>query len=350
MKAVVQHDFGGLDVLRHEEVPDPVPGLGDVVVRVEAAGLNRLDVLQRVGPPMLPGFSLPHICGMDVAGTIEEVGPTVLDMPGSGRPPRVGDRVVVNPALQCGSCERCLAGDDGLCANVRVVGATAPGGYAERCVVPSDHVHLVPDHVGLEEAATVPTIYSTAWHALVTVGRLSLGETLLVHGAGSGLTVAAVQLAKRCGARVIATGRSEEKLALAARLGADAVVHTDRADLVAECRELTGGRGVDVALDHLGPALFQQTVYCLAPRGRLLFVGTTTGTTASFDLPFAYHFGISLVGVDPYRAEEFAKMLDFYWRNGFQPVVDSRFSLADAAQAQARLEEGRSAGKIVLVP
>ncbi len=350
MKAVVQHGFGGLDALRYEDVPDPEPGPGEVVVRVAAAGLNRLDVLQRVGPPMLPGFSLPHIAGMDVAGTVESVGATVPDPPSAARAPQPGDRVLVNPALQCGTCARCLAGDDGLCGAVRVVGATAPGGYAELCAVPADHVHLVPDHVGFEEAATIPTAFSTAWHALVTVGRLALGETLLVHGAGSGVTVAAIQLAKRCGATVIATGRSEDKLALATRLGADATIDTSRTDLVEACRELTGGRGADVALDHLGPALFEQTVYCLRPRGRLLFVGTTTGNRASFDLPYAYHFGISLVGVDPYAAEEFGRMLDFYWRNGLEPVIDSRFPLADAAAAQARMEEGRSAGKILLLP
>lgn len=349
MKAVVQQGFGGLDVLRHEEVPDPVVGPGDVLVRVAAAGLNRLDVLQRVGPPMLPGFALPHIAGMDVAGTVEAVGSAAVKT-GGGTPPQIGDRVLVNPALECGSCARCLAGDDGLCTMMRVVGATVPGGYAELCAVPADHVYPLPGHATFEEAATIPTIYSTAWHALVTVGRLSLGETLLVHGAGSGVTVAAVQLAKRCGATVIASGRSEEKLALATRLGADAVIDLTRGTLAEEVRELTGGRGVDVALDHVGPALFQETLFCLRPRGRLLFVGTTTGTRATFDLPYAYHFGITLVGVDPYRAEEFGRMLDFYWRNGFEPVIDSRFSLADAAGAQDRMERGLSTGKILLLP
>jgi NADPH:quinone reductase-like Zn-dependent oxidoreductase len=359
VKAVVQHGFGGLDVLRYDDVRDPEPGQGEVLVRVVAAGLNRLDVLQRTGPPMLPGFSLPHIAGMDIAGIVKAVGPPLFEPSPASSPiqesarayvPRPGDRVLVNPALHCGTCDRCLAGDDGLCGAVRVLGATAPGGYAELCAVPATHVHPVPESVSLEEAATIPTAYSTAWHALVTVGRLSLGETLLVHGAGSGVTVAAIQLAKRCGATVVATGRSKEKLALATRLGADFVVDTSRTDLVAAVREATGGRGVDVALDHLGPALFEQTVYCLRPRGRLLFVGTTTGTRGTFDLPYAYHFGITLIGVDPYRAEEFSRMLGFYWRNDFEPVIDSRFPLADAAAAQARMEEGRSSGKILLLP
>ncbi|HVX22673.1 MAG TPA: zinc-binding dehydrogenase [Acidimicrobiales bacterium] len=349
MKAVVQKAFGGVDVLSYEDVPDPVVEPGDVLVRTEVAALNRLDVLQREGPPMLPGFSLPHIAGMDVAGTVVAVGPAAGPS-GTGRPLAVGDRVLVNPALECGNCPRCRDGDDGLCEAVRVVGATCPGGYAELCAVPADHAFVLPDHVSFEEAATIPTTYSTAWHALVTVGRLSIGETVLLHGAGSGVSIAAIQLAKRCGARVVATARSDDKLALARRLGADAVVNTATTDLVAACRELTDGRGVDMALDHLGPALFEPTIYALRPRGRLVFVGTTTGRRASFDLPYAYHFGISLVGADPYGAAEFGRMLDFYWHAGFEPVIDSRFSLGDVPAAQARMESGEAAGKILLVP
>jgi NADPH:quinone reductase-like Zn-dependent oxidoreductase len=229
------------------------------------------------------------------------------------------------------------------------VGATRPGGYAELCAVPADHVHPLPDGVGFQEAATIPTTYSTAWHALVTVGRLQPGETLVVHGAGSGVTIAAVQLATRLGARVIATSRSDAKLELARRLGADAVVNTSRAPLAAACRELTGGEGAHVALDHVGPALFLETLYALRPRGRLLFAGTTTGNRAEIDLPYAYHFGIAIQGVDPYAAAEFAEMLGFYWQGGFEPVVDSRFPLRDTPAAQARLESGASAGKILLV-
>lgn len=342
MKAVVQHGFGGVEVLAYEDVPDPGVGPRDVLVRTEAAALNHLDVLQRRGPAMLPGFSLPHIAGMDVAGTVVAVGDEVRER-------AVGDRVLVNPALECGTCRWCASGDDGLCSEVRVVGATRPGGYAELCAVPADHAHPIPDAVGFEEAATVPTIYATAWHALVTVGRLREGETLLVHGAGSGVTIAAVQLATRLGARVIATSRSAGKLELAGRLGADVLVDTAESDLAAACREATAGEGVDVALDHVGPALFTETLYALRPRGRLLFAGTTTGNRAEIDLPYAYHFGITVQGVEPYAAVEFAEMLDFYWKGGFEPVVDARFPLRDAAAAQERMERGESAGKVLLV-
>jgi NADPH:quinone reductase-like Zn-dependent oxidoreductase len=182
------------------------------------------------------------------------------------------------------------------------------------------------------------------------VGRLRIGETLLVHGPGSGVTVAAIQLARSCGAQVIVAGRSTDKLEQARRLGATAVVRLGNEDLAATCRDLTGGAGVDIAFDHVGPALFQPTIHALRPRGRLVFCGTTTGTSASFDLPFAYHFGISLLGADPYRAREFGQMLDYYWRGAFEPVIDSRFALSDATAAQARMESGDSLGKILLLP
>jgi NADPH:quinone reductase-like Zn-dependent oxidoreductase len=343
MKAVVQRAFGGLEVLSHQDVADPEVGPSDVLLRVHAAALNRLDVLQRQGPALLPGFALPHIAGMDVAGTIVEVGRDVEAF-------TVGDRVLVNPALECGECDYCRAGDDGFCPFVRVVGGTCPGGYAELCSVPADHAYRLPDGIGFEEAATIPTAYSTAWHAIVAVGALRIGETLLVHGAGSGVTVAAIQIAKRCGARVIVTARSEKKLELAERLGADGVVNSAAESLPDRCRELTGGRGADMAFDHIGPDLFQQTILSLRPRGRVVFAGTTTGGEARFDLAYAYHFGIALLGVDPYGAVEFGRMLDFYWQGGFEPVIDSRFALVDATEAQARMESGEAAGKILLLP
>lgn len=343
MKAVVQKKFGGPEVLSHEDVADPDVGPRDALVRVGAAALNRLDVLQRQGPPLLPGFALPHIVGMDVAGTIVEVGNQVESF-------TAGDRVLVNPALECGECDYCRSGDDSFCPFVKVVGGTRPGGYAELCSVPGDHLYRLPENVDFEEAATIPTAYSTAWHAIVAVGALRIGETLLVHGAGSGVTIAAIQIAKRCGARVIVTARSQEKLELAQRLGADGAVNTSSEDLAVRCRELTGGRGVDIAFDHVGPDLFQQTILSLRPRGRVVFAGTTTGAEARFDLAHAYHFGVALLGVDPYGTTEFGQMLDFYWQGGFEPVIDSRFALADAAAAQARMESGEAVGKILLLP
>ena len=343
MKAVLHRSFGGPEVLEHVELPDPVPGPGEVLVEVRATALNRLDVLQRQGPALLPGFSLPHIAGMDVAGSVAALGPGVTSV-------AVGDRVVLNPALQCGECEACLAGDDAFCPAVKVVGGNHPGGYAELVVVPATHVHPLPAGMSFEEAAALPTIFSTAWHALVGTARLQIGEWLMVHAAGSGVSVAAIQLAKRMGANVIATAGSARKLELAVRLGADATVNNRTGDIVAAAKEATGGRGVDVVFDHVGPALFQPSLFVLRPRGRMVFCGTTTGTDATFNLPYAYHFGLQLLGADPYSFAEFGRMLEYVLSGGFDPVIDSTYPLADAAVAHRRLEEGDVFGKVVLVP
>ncbi|HKA04425.1 MAG TPA: zinc-binding dehydrogenase [Acidimicrobiales bacterium] len=345
MRAVVHETHGDVDVLQLVTGPDPEPGPGEVLIAVRATSLNRLDVIQRAGPALLPGFRLPHVAGMDVAGEVVALGSGVSA-------PAVGARVVVNPALHCGECEWCQHGDDGLCPAVRVVGGNHPGGYADFCVVPASHVYQLPDRVSYEEAATIPTIWSTAWHALVEVAHLQIAETVLIHAAASGVSVAAIQLAKRMGARVVATAGTDAKCELALKLGADVTVNNRTDDVVAAARAITDGRGVDVVFDHVGPALFGPSLYSLRPRGRLVFCGSTTGTEASFSLPYAYHFGLQLLGSDPYSYAEFGRMLDAYWSAGFIPVIDSVYPLELAAvrEAQRRLERGDVIGKVVLQP
>jgi NADPH:quinone reductase-like Zn-dependent oxidoreductase len=343
VRAALHRSFGGPEVMEVVDVPDPVPGAADVLLRVRATALNRLDVLQRQGPALLPNFTLPHIAGMDVVGEVIERGGAVTNV-------GVGERVVVNPALHCGDCELCRAGDDGYCPNTRVVGGNHPGGYAELAVVPASHVYRIPDTISDGEAATIPTIWSTAWHGLVITGRLQIGEWVVIHAAASGVSTAAIQLAKRVGARVLATAGSERKLELARKLGADVAINNRTDDFVAAAREVTNGKGVDMVFDHVGPALFQPSIFALRARGRLVFCGSTTGTDATINLPYAYHFGIQLLGADPYSYAEFAEMLDYYWTAGFEPVVDSEFPLDQVADAQRKLERGDVIGKVLLRP
>lgn len=343
MKAAIHHRHGPACVLRVEDVPEPTLGADEVLIRVRAAGLNRLDLLQRDGPPLLPNFTLPHIPGMDVAGEIAQVGPGVSGI-------AVGERVVVNPAVNCGRCQACVSGDDGMCPNVRVVGGNRPGGFAEWCVVPETHVYPIPRGVSYTSACAIPTNYSTAWHGLFVTGELRLGETVMLHGAGSGVTIAAIQLAKRAGARVMVTSGSDSKLEVARRVGADGVVNHTTQDLIAAAREMTDGKGVDMVFDHVGPALFQTSLHALRPHGRLVFCGTTTGVEACFNLPHAYHFGIALLGADPYRYAEFASMLRYCWNAGIEPLIDSEFELSEFDAAQARMENGACIGKVVVHP
>jgi NADPH:quinone reductase-like Zn-dependent oxidoreductase len=341
MRAAIHYEHGGVDVVRVEEIPDPQCGPGEVLIAVRAAGLNRLDVLQREGPALIPGFSLPHIAGMDVAGDVVKVGFGVENV-------AVGDKVVVNPALHCGECPLCLSGDDGMCPTTRVIGGNHPGGFAEWCVVPATHVYRIPQGIDFARACAMPTNYSTAWHALVVTGRLAIGETVMIHGAGSGISMAAIQIAKKAGARVIVTSGSDAKLEAAHRVGADVLINHRTSNLVEQARAATEGRGVDMVLDHVGPALFQQSIFSIRPHGRLVFCGTTTGIEASINLPFTYHFGISLLGADPYRYAEFEQMLAYCWQ--FDPVIDSEFPLSDIHAAMQRMERGESTGKIVVRP
>ncbi len=344
MKAVSYDRHGGVDVLRHGEVADPEPGPVDVVVGVEACALNRLDLVQRAGFYTLPGYTLPHIAGMDIAGTVVEVGADVTDI-------AVGDRVVVDPSLAGVDGRSKLAGMGDLYGELGVLGGTIAGGYAERCLAPASHVYRVPDEMAIEHASTFPTCFLTASHALFSVGELSEGETVLIHAAGSGVSVAAIQLAVGAGATVLATAGTPEKLDLAERLGATHVFNNRTGDVTGWARQVTQGRGVDMVLDHVGTALFGPSLFTIAPKGRLVSCGNTSGDEATIpSLGFVFHMGISIRGSDPYPPEEFGPTWDTFCAGGFTSVIDEQYPLADAADAQTRLEANDVIGKVVLRP
>jgi NADPH:quinone reductase-like Zn-dependent oxidoreductase len=345
MQAVRHHVHGGPEALRLERIPRPTPGPGTALVRVEACALNHLDVLQRRGPALIPGFTLPHTAGMDVAGLVEAFGPDTE----SGAL-AIGDRVVVNPAVPCLACPACRAGRDGQCPAAAVIGATRPGGYAEYVLAPVANLHPVPAGIGAVEAAVVPTIWMTAYHALHVTGRAAAGETVLIHAGASGVSTAAIQLARAAGLRVISAVGAPHKVEYARRLGAEVVIDTSGEDVVTRVREVTDGRGVELVLDHVGPATWDAGLYSLASRGRLVFFGNTTGDHVRFDLVYAYHFGLQLLGSDPYDLAEFGPMLELYWSSGFATPVDAEFPLAEARAAQERLESRQATGKIVLRP
>lgn len=344
MRAMLYRTPGGPEVLEYTEVADPEPGPRDVVVDVAATALNHLDVVQRNGWFAMPGFTLPHIAGMDVVGTVSEVGDEVASV-------RVGDRVVVDPSLAGVPDGSRLAGMGDLYGDLGVIGATVAGGYAERCLAPDTHVHPVPDSMSWHHAVCFPTAWLTAWHALFPVGRLSAGETLLVHAAGSGVSMAGIQLAKHAGATVLATAGSDDKCERARALGADHVLNNRTGDVAGWAREVTGGTGVDIVFDHVGPALWAASMFSLRPRGRLVNCGNTSGDAATIpSLGFMFHMGIQILGSDPYRPHEFAEAWAVYTGAPFQAPVDSVFALADAAAAQDKMQRSDFFGKILLEP
>jgi NADPH:quinone reductase-like Zn-dependent oxidoreductase len=342
MRAMVQTGFGGPEVVCPRHVPDPEPGPLDVVVRVGACALNRLDVLQRRGPAVLPGFRLPHIAGMDAAGSVAAVGSGVTAV-------AVGDRVVLDPTLGCGTCPRCLAGEAGHCPALRVVGGNVPGGFAEYVAAPASLAYRLPEHVDVDEVVALPTAWSIAWRATHGVGRVRPGEWVVVQAAASAVSIAAVQLARRAGARVVAVASTDEKLALAAELGADLLLRNDD-DVPAAVREHTGGRGADLVLDHVGAATWHASVASLGVGGRLVVFGNTSGDQVAFSLADVYHRGLRLLGAGAYTAADFTAVLDAYCAGGLRVPRAAGYGLAELPAAFARQEARDTIGKVLVHP
>lgn len=344
MKAVRYHRTGGPEVLEYVEVPDPEPGALDVVVRVEACALNRLDIVQREGWYQMPGFSYPHIAGMDIAGTVVAVGSGVTTV-------AVGDRVVADPSLSGVPEGSKLAGRGDVYGELGVLGATADGGYAELCLVPASHVYPVPDGMAIEHAAEFPTCWLTASHALFEVGRLQASETVLIHAAGSGVSVAGIQLAKRAGAVVLATAGTDEKCERALAIGADHVCNNRTTDVAGWARGVTQGEGVRMVFDHVGTALFGPSLFATGIGGRVVCSGNSSGDTATIpSLGYLFHSNITIVGSGPYLPHEFGPVWRTFCEGDFPTLVDSEFALADAGAAQQKLAGNDVFGKIVLRP
>jgi NADPH:quinone reductase-like Zn-dependent oxidoreductase len=344
MKALMYSETGGPEVLRYTDVADPEPGAQDVVIRVAATALNHLDIVQRNGWFTMPGFTLPHIAGMDVAGTVIDVGSEVDGV-------RVGDCVIVDPSMSMVPDGSKLAGMGDLYGELGVIGGTVAGGYAELCLAPATHVHQIPPSRSWHHAVVFPSAWMTAHHAVFAVGELTAGETIMIHAAGSGVSTAAIQLAKHAGATVLATAGSDEKCARALEIGADFAADNRTTDVAAWAREVTDGAGVDMVLDHVGPALWAQSMFSLKPRGRLVNCGNTTGDTATIpSLGHMFHSGIQIRGSDPYRYDEFGPAWELYCAGDFHSVIDSVFPLADGAEAQEKMLRSDFFGKILLAP
>lgn len=286
MKAARFHEHGGPEVFRYEEAPDPTAPTGGALVRVRACAMNHLDLWQRRGLERVR-IPMPHISGADVAGEIVEGGATGL---------APGARVMLQPGLSCGRCPRCLTGEDNFCAGYDVLGYQSNGGYAELVAVPAANVIPIPDTLDFVTAAAFPLVFLTAWHMLMTRAKLTESDAVLVLGAGSGVGQAAVQIARAARARVITTARGAAKTERARALGADLVVDPDQEDLQARVRQFTGGRGVDVVVEHVGQATWDTSVRCLARGGRLVTCGATSGFKSQLDLRHLFARQLSFVG------------------------------------------------------
>ncbi len=337
MRAAFFRQHGGPEVMEVGDWPDPEPRPGEVLVRVRAAALNRVDKWVRDGWPGLK-LKLPHIPGADGAGEVVTAGAQF----------HPGDRVVINANLSCGVCEFCVAGQDNLCVRWELLGETVPGTNVELIALPERQLLKLPDHVGYAEAAAAALVFQTAWHSLITRGQLRPGETVLIVGAAGGVNTAAIQVAKLAGARVIVVGSDAAKLALAESLGADVLVDRSQGDWGKQVFQLTNRRGVDVVVDNVGAPTMMLSLRAARKGGRVLTVGNTAGPRFEFDNRYMFGKHLSLIGSTMSTRAEFATVMGLVFAGQLQPVLDDRFPLADICAAHERMEQGHVRGKLIL--
>lgn len=344
MKAAVLTAFGGPETLRLETLPDPAPGPGEVLLRVRACALNHLDLWIRAGLPSAR-IKTPFILGCDVAGEVAALGPGVKGI-------AVGARFAVHPGRCCGACVACREGRESDCPDYGIIGAYGgrPGGYAELLAAPVEHLLAMPGGMSFTDAAAVPLTFLTAWHMVATLADLKPGETLLVAGAGAGVSVAAIQIAKHLGARVIATSRSAQTLERAKALGADLVVQHPPEDLARSVRKLTGGAMADAAFEHVGGDVVGEALKCLRRSGRLVTCGATAGFIAPIDLRYVFDRQLRIFGAKMGALAEMRRVWALVAEGTLKPVVDRTFPLAEARAAHEHLAAGGHFGKVVLIP
>lgn len=342
MKAARIHQHGPPEVLIYEDVPDPKIKANQILVRVRACALNHLDLFVRAGIPGMK-FAMPHILGCDIAGEVVETGELCERV-------KPGWRVLLSPGLSCRQCDQCLAGRDNFCRRYTIFGYGMHGGDAELLAAPEWTAIQIPDDLSFEEAAAVPLVFLTAWHMLVGRAHLQLGEDVLVLAASSGVGSAAIQIAKLHRCRVIATAGGEAKLAKAKELGADHVIDHYSQDISAEVKKLTGKRGVDVVFEHVGAATWSKSLESLAPAGRLVTCGNTSGWDAKLDLRFLFSKQWSLLGSFMGTLGDLHQVLKFVFKKELKPVIDKVYPLSEIRAAHERLENKEQFGKVVVTP
>ena len=322
MKALRIHEDGGPEVLRLDEVEDPVAGPGEVLIRLKAASLNHLDIWLRQGLPSVPK---PRILGADGAGVVEALGEGVGGF-------ELGQRVVLNPGLRNGA---------------EIVGEHRDGTHAELIAIPSENVHPIPEELSFEEAAAFPLVYETAYRMLVTRAGLHAGEWVLVWGIGSGVGSAAFLIAKALGARVVVTSSDDGKLERARELGADETVNHESGDVVSAVKEASGG-GAHVVVEHVGEATWKTSLQVARTGGRITVCGATSGPNPPANLHRIFWKQLSILGSTMGTAEDFAGVYELVANGRVKPLVDRVFPLEEAAEAHRHLESGRQFGKVVL--
>ncbi len=340
MKALAIYEHGGIDKLQIVDLPKPAIGPNDVLVNVKAVALNHLDLFVRNGSPALK-LTMPHIPGSDVSGVIAEIGANVTGL-------TVGQRVAINPGLSCGHCEYCIAGEESLCAEFTILGEHLAGGAAEFVRVPAVNALPMPDSISFEQAAAASLVFLTAWRALISRARLRVGEDVLILGAGAGVSTAAIQIAKRAGARVFVTSSSDAKLQKAKQIGADVLINYATQEWDREVFKATNKRGVDVVFESVGASTWLKSIRALKRGGRMVVIGATTGPNPQEEIGYIFWKQIEIIGSTMASQSEFREVMKLVFRGELKPIIDVVLPLERAREAHARLEKGEQFGKIVL--
>ncbi len=342
MKAVTLHSHGGPEVLQVENLPDPVLSEDQVLVRVKAVALNHLDLWIRKGLPHIK-LEYPHILGSDISGEVVQVGKLARGID-------VGQKVLVHPALSCGRCEKCSLGQDNLCPQYKILGEHVRGGYAELIAVPARNILPFPKNLSMEQAACVPLVFLTAWQMLVEKAKIRPGMVVVIHGAGSGVGSAGIQVAKLFGCTVITTAGSDEKLAKGKELGADHLINYKKENFLEAVTRIVGKQSIDVVFEHVGKALWKESILCLKWGGTLVTCGATTGPEVVTDLRQIFFRQVQILGSTMGSRGSQFEILRHLESGKLKPVLDKIFPLAEAKQAHLHLEQGEQFGKVVLVP
>ena len=342
MKATVYHAYGGPEVLTYADVPRPTLGPGEAIVKVHAASLNAFDLMARQGR-YTPNRAFPHILGSDFGGEVAEIDAA------AGLPYRVGQRVTAWWVVPCGRCEQCLTGHPNRCAlDYKYLGAHLPGAYAQYVKLPAINLIPIPDAMSYEEASAFPTAFGTAWHMLITTAELRPGETVLIHAASSGVSTAAIQIAKTVGAYVYTTGSEDWKLEKAKAIGADETINYAASDFQAEIMRRTGKRGVDLVVEHVGGEVWEKSIRCLTRGGRLVTTGGTASYDVSMNVAYVFHKELRLLGANSTTKRELEVQMPLIAQGKMTPVVDRVFPLEEAADAHRYLAARKQFGKVVL--
>lgn len=340
MKAIVFEEHGSIENLKLLDLAEPKIRRDEVLVKLSCSALNHLDLFVLAGWKGL-NLKFPHICGADGTGTVVEVGEEVLGF-------KAGDEVVINPGISCMRCDFCFQGEHSLCKDFGILGEQFSGTFAEYISVPFYNLELAPNHLNKNERAALPLTFLTSYRMLFKRGRIKAGDKILIHGAGSGVSIASIILSKVAGCIVIASSSKESAIEKAKEIGADFVLNYKSENVLKKVMEITEGKGVDFVIDSVGNNTWISSLKSVKKGGTILTCGATSGPNPEEEIRLIFWKQINIMGSTMSSISEFKEMVNLVKEKKLKPVVDSVFALENAKEAYKKLDQARQVGKIVL--